>query len=73
MAEDGGAMMNIEMIEREIERLDDQALARLREWFLEYDDARWDRQIEADSTAGRLDFLVQEALEEQRAGKTRPL
>ena len=66
-------MSDIEVIEREIERLDDKAFARLRDWFIEYDHARWDCQIEADSKAGKLDSLVEEALAEHRAGKTRPL
>jgi len=66
-------MSDVEQIERQIQSLDDQAFARLRQWFIEYDHARWDRQIEADSTAGKLDFLADEALTEHRAGKTRPL
>ena len=66
-------MSDVEQIERQIQSLDDQAFARLRQWFIEYDHARWDRQIEADSTAGKLDFLADEALAEHRAGKTRPL
>jgi len=66
-------MSDVEQIERQIEGLDDLAFARLRQWFMEYDQARWDRQIEADSAAGRLDFLADEALAEHLAGKTRPL
>ena len=66
-------MSDVEQIERQIQSLDDQAFARLREWFIEYDHARWDRQIEADAAAGKLDSLADEALAEHRAGKTRPL
>ena len=33
----------------------------------------WDRQIDADIKAGRLDRLAEEALADHRAGKTRPL
>jgi hypothetical protein len=66
-------MPDVESIERQIERLDDHALAQLRDWLIEYDHHRWDRQIEADSAAGKLDSLVEEALAEYRAGKTRPL
>lgn len=66
-------MSDVEQIERQIQSLDDEAFARLRQWFLEYAHARWDRQIEADAAAGRLDSLVDEALAEHRAGKTRPL
>jgi hypothetical protein len=36
----------------------DEFLEKLRE--IEFEDA-WDRQIEADAKAGRLDFLVREA------------
>lgn len=66
-------MSDVEQIEQQIKGLDDQAFAQLRQWFIEYDHARWDRQIEADSAAGKLDFLADEALAEHRAGKTRPL
>jgi len=66
-------MGDSESIEQQIERLDDEAFARLRAWFIEYDHRRWDRQIEADSDSGKLDTLVEEALAEHRAGKTRRL
>ncbi len=66
-------MTDVERIEQEIKSLDEQEFARLRQWFIEYDHARWDRQIEADSVSGKLDFLADEVLAEHRAGKTRPL
>jgi hypothetical protein len=33
----------------------------------------WDRQLESDSTEGRLDGVVGEALAEHRSGQSRPL
>jgi len=45
-------------------------LARLNE--VDFDDA-WDRQIEADAQAGRLDALWQQALHDIKAGRTKPL
>ena len=45
-------------------------LDRLSE--IDFEDA-WDRQIEADAKAGRLDFLWQQALEDIEAGRTKPL
>ena len=45
-------------------------LERLTE--VDFDDA-WDRQIEADAKAGRLDPLWQEAMEDIKAGRTKPL
>ncbi len=66
-------MTEVERIEEQIKSLDEQAFAQLRQWFIEYDHARWDRQIEAGSASGKVDFLADEALAEHRAGKTRPL
>jgi len=45
-------------------------LERLAE--VDFDDA-WDRQIEADAKAGRLDHLWIEATEDIKAGRTKPL
>jgi len=47
-----------------------QFLAKLAD--IDFDDA-WDRQMEADAKAGRLDFLWDEAKREIAEGKTRPL
>lgn len=66
-------MTNIESIERDIESLDDKAFTALRAWFIEYDHGRWERQIEVDSKAGKLDGLIDEALTEHRSGKSTPL
>ena len=45
-------------------------LNRLRE--VDFEDA-WDRQMEADAKAGRLDHLWQEALTDIKAGRTKSL
>lgn len=66
-------MSKIELIERDIEKLDDKSFADFREWFLAYENARWDRQIEVDSETGKLDSRVEEALAAHRAGKSTPL
>lgn len=66
-------MANIELIENQIQHLDNQSFAALRNWFIEYEHTRWDRQIATDSEAGKLDSLIDEALSEHRAGKTKPL
>ena len=39
---------------------------------IDFDDA-WDKQIEADANAGRLDFLWEEVKEDIKKGQTRPL
>ena len=66
-------MTNVQLIEDQIQHLDNQSFATLRNWFIEYEHSRWDRQIATDSEAGKLDFLIDEALAEHRAGKTKPL
>jgi hypothetical protein len=38
-------------------------------WFAELDAEAWDRRIEDDVTAGRLDALADEALGDLRAGR----
>ena len=63
-------MTTIETIERAIEQLPLDELAKLRRWFLEFDAAAWDAQIEADAAAGKFDAISEEALAEYRNGKT---
>jgi hypothetical protein len=50
----------------------DELLA-FRRWFREYDSDEWDRQIEGDVRAGKLDKLAEEALAEHRAGKSKEI
>lgn len=66
-------MSEVEQIESRIQKLSPEEFAELRAWFAEFDAKAWDRQIEADARAGKLDGLVAEALAEYKAGKTRPL
>ena len=66
-------MTKLEKIEREIETLGPDDLARFRRWFAEYDADKWDAQIEADALTGELDALADKALADHRAGPTRPL
>ena len=63
-------MTKIEKIEQEVQALSLDELAQFRAWFLEYDWAAWDRQIERDSLTGRLDALAAKALQDHAAGKT---
>jgi hypothetical protein len=63
----------VEKLELLIKSLSPEELAQFREWFAEFDAQVWDRQIEADTTAGKLDRLIEESMADQRARKTRPL
>ena len=64
-------MIQIEMLEQQIAELDEASFSRLRDWFIEFDQARWDKKLEADSNSGKLDFLINAALAEHEAGLTR--
>jgi len=66
-------MGKIEKIEQEIQALSPEELAQFRAWFLEYDWAIWDRQIERDAEGGRLDDLAARALRDHAAGKSTPI
>jgi len=63
----------IAFLENRIAKLDYDSFSKLRDWFIELDNARWDKQLEADSNSGKLDFLIDTALAEHKAGKTRDL
>jgi hypothetical protein len=62
-------MTRLEEIEKAVESLPETEYSRFRAWFLERDWEKWDRQIEVDSAAGRLDFLHHEAREAKRSRK----
>ena len=66
-------MGKIENLEEQIRRLSPAELARFREWFAEFDAEAWDRQLEADVKAGKLDKLIAEAHTDFQAGKAREL
>ena len=64
-------MNELEDLEQRIRGLPPSELAKFRAWFIEFDHLLWDRQIEADSKAGKLEGLAAEALAEYKAGKAR--
>jgi len=66
-------MTKIEKIEQEIARLGRGEVAVLGEWFRRYDAEAWDRQLEEDVKAGRLDALAEQALAGHQAGKSKAL
>lgn len=69
--------MGIKELEKAVANLPQDELARFAAWFDAYRQERtsdaWDRQVQADAEAGRLDELIRKAREEHRAGKTTPL
>jgi hypothetical protein len=41
--------------------------------WVRYLDEKWDRQIDADLAAGKLDKLAEKAIGDYRAGRVKPL
>ncbi len=66
-------MAVVEKLEHEVKKLSHAQLVAFREWFREYDADEWDRQIEEDVRAGRLDELAEEALIEHKSGMIKEL
>ena len=65
--------MSVTEIESAIAQLPAKEVAELMAWLQDYHDRVWDKQIEDDLEAGRLDKLLAEVDEEHRAGLARPL
>ncbi len=61
--------MNVEELERIVSQLPSEDLKRFSQWFEEFKADQWDKQIEADILAGRLDSLGEEALRDLREGR----
>jgi len=65
--------MNIAELESAVAQLPREKLAEFSKWFEEFMADQWDRQIEADILAGRLDAAGQRADEDFIAGRATPL
>jgi hypothetical protein len=65
--------MSITEIKTKIAELPKPEMAELAQWFEEYQSDLWDKQIEQDALAGRLDTLAEQANREFEAGRCRPL
>lgn len=66
-------MTKLEKIEQSVASLSDAELKRFAAWFADYQWERWDRQLENDVEAGKLDRFADQALADLAAGRTRPL
>lgn len=64
--------MTVQTLQAEILKLPLEERRRITSWLDEMMADEWDRQIEADAKAGRLDQLVKEASVDYEAGRCRP-
>lgn len=66
-------MTKVEQLEMEVQSLAPDELTAFRAWFAEYDWQIWDRELERDVAAGKLDAFAAEALAEYERGETTKL
>lgn len=66
-------MSNVQELEMAVSQLSTNELLQFSEWFEEFVDDQWDKKIEADILAGRLDAVGKRADDEFLAGRASPL
>ena len=64
-------MSRVEEIEAAIDGLPPEEYRRIVQWFHGREQRQWDEQMDADSSAGKLDFLFDEAESESAQGLLR--
>jgi len=65
--------MTVEDIEKAVSSLGPEDLVRFRAWFEAFEADQFDRKIERDARAGKLDGLAEAAIGEFKAGRAREL
>ena len=65
--------MNLQQLQSAIKQLSRKELTPFAQWFETYLADDWDRRIEEDIKAGRLDHMGQQALDDFEAGRCKPL
>ena len=66
-------MTTADEIKQAVLSLPEAEYAKIMDWLHGLAEEAWDRQIEEDATAGRLDFLAAEALEAKAKGELKDL
>ena len=62
-------MSTVEEVEDALRQMTPEQRAAFRAWYAEFDAEEWDRQLEADVAAGRLDGLIDEARRDRQEGR----
>jgi hypothetical protein len=66
-------MSTVQEIETAIQKLKPQEIHEVADWLQELREELWDKQIQADAKAGKLDKLMEEAKQDYLAGRCKPL
>ena len=62
-------MSSVQELEEAVRQLSSDDRAAFRAWYATFDAEEWDRRLESDVAAGKLDWLVQEARDDQQSGR----
>jgi dsDNA-specific endonuclease/ATPase MutS2 len=65
-------MSTVLEIENAIQKLKPKEIHEVADWLQELREELWDKQIDADAKAGRLDKMIAKAKAGYRAGKATP-
>jgi hypothetical protein len=65
--------MSIQEIQNAVAKLSPQELSVFSQWFEDFVADQWDRQIERDAKAGRLNEVLERAEQHREAGRCTPL
>ncbi len=66
-------MSTVQEIETAIQKLKPQEIHEVADWLQVLREELWDKQIQADAKAGKLDKLMEEAKQDYLAGRCKPL
>ena len=66
-------MTTVADLQKAILSLSDSEYAELRNWLIYEDSERWDRELEEDAKAGRLDALAASIFKAKEEGNLTPL
>ncbi len=66
-------MSTIIEIQEAVRALPEEEFQTFASWFEQYEEERWDRQIERDQKSGPLRSLMEKARSDFEAGKCTPL
>lgn len=69
----GDRIVSVQELEESVTHLSRDELSAFAKWFEEYFADEWDRQIEEDARAGRLDTVLRSAEQDIEAGRFTPL
>lgn len=62
-------MIALQELENEVKNLPKQDFNQFRNWFLDYENSKWDKEIEEDIYSGKLDDIMNNAKKDFKNGK----